>query len=89
MNRFSASIVLCQVSLEDFLNIEPEERIARFGGFIGADTVVRGKSGIKTLNFLLTFILFYIHARALFFITIISSRRNLTSTWNVVPGLLK
>ena len=42
MNRFSASIVLCQVSLEDFLNIEPEERIARFGGFIGADTVVRG-----------------------------------------------
>jgi hypothetical protein len=42
MNRFSASIVLCQVSLEDFLNIEPEERIARFGGFIGVDTVVRG-----------------------------------------------
>ena len=42
MNRFSASIVLCQVSLQDFLNIEPEERIARFGGFIGADTVVRG-----------------------------------------------
>lgn len=41
MNRFSASIVLCQVSLQDFLNIEPEERIVRFGGFIGADTVVR------------------------------------------------
>ena len=41
MNRFSASIVLCQVSLQDFLDIEPEERIARFGGFIGADTVVR------------------------------------------------
>ena len=40
MNRFSASIVLCQVSLQDFLNMEPEERIARFGGFIGADTVV-------------------------------------------------
>lgn len=42
MNRFSASIVLCQVSLQDFLNIEPEERIARFGVFIGVDTVVRG-----------------------------------------------
>lgn len=42
MNRFSASIVLCQVSLEDFLNIEPEERITRFGRFIGADAVVRG-----------------------------------------------
>ena len=34
MNGFSASIVLCQVSLEDFLNIEPEERIDRFGGFM-------------------------------------------------------
>lgn len=42
MNRFSASIVLCQVSLQDFLDTEPEERIARFGGFIGADNVVRG-----------------------------------------------
>ena len=41
MNRFSASIVLCQVSLQDFLNIEPEERITRFGGYIGADIVVR------------------------------------------------
>ena len=46
MNRFSASIVLCQVSLQDFLNIEPEERITRFGGFIGADTVVRGSESI-------------------------------------------
>ena len=46
MNRFSASIVLCQVSLQDFLNIEPEERITRFGGFIGADTVVRGSKSI-------------------------------------------
>jgi hypothetical protein len=50
MNRFSASIVLCQVSLEDFLNIEPEERIARFGGFIGADSVVRG-SELKRRSF--------------------------------------
>ncbi|KAF8813427.1 hypothetical protein BYT27DRAFT_7084485 [Phlegmacium glaucopus] len=39
INRFSASIILCQVSLQEFLNIEPEDRIARFGEFIGADAV--------------------------------------------------
>jgi hypothetical protein len=42
INRFSASIILCQISLEEFLNLEPEERIARFGEFIGTDLVVCG-----------------------------------------------
>ena len=44
INRFSASIILCQVSLQEFLNMEPEERITRFGKFIGADAVVRGST---------------------------------------------
>ena len=58
MNRFSASIVLCQVSLEDFLNIDPEERIARFAGFIGADNVVRGSE--INIDFLIEYRLFSI-----------------------------
>ncbi|KAF8167181.1 hypothetical protein B0H34DRAFT_3858 [Crassisporium funariophilum] len=41
MNRFSASIVLCQVPLQEFLNLSPNERVQTFGRYIGVDTIVR------------------------------------------------
>ncbi|CAA7265011.1 unnamed protein product [Cyclocybe aegerita] len=41
LNHFSASIVLCQVSLEDFLNMPPEQRADVFVGFIGLEAMTR------------------------------------------------
>ena len=40
MNHFSASIILCQVSVEEFIDLLPEERIAAFGPYILADRLV-------------------------------------------------
>ncbi|KAJ3514549.1 hypothetical protein NLJ89_g2311 [Agrocybe chaxingu] len=41
LNHFSASIVLCQVPLEDFLNMPPEQRTDGFASFIGLEAMTR------------------------------------------------
>lgn len=71
MNRFSASIILCQVSLSDFLDIKPEERIARFGEYIGVDSVVRGSKISELFLILLTSA------------CLLQFRRNSILTWKV------
>jgi hypothetical protein len=40
MNHFSAALILSQIDLEDFLKMEPQDRLSQFGGFVGADTIV-------------------------------------------------
>ncbi|KAF5372952.1 hypothetical protein D9758_001575 [Tetrapyrgos nigripes] len=40
MNRFAAYVILCQISVEDFLEMMPEERLERFGPFIGDERIV-------------------------------------------------
>jgi len=40
LNHFSASIVLCQVSLEEFIDLLPEERVSAFGAYILPDHIV-------------------------------------------------
>ncbi|KAK7449620.1 hypothetical protein VKT23_013096 [Stygiomarasmius scandens] len=37
MNRFAAYVILCQTTVDDFLEMVPEERITKFGPFIGND----------------------------------------------------
>ena len=40
INHFSASIILCQVSLEEFIDLLPEERVSAFGAYILPDRIV-------------------------------------------------
>ncbi|KAJ3982645.1 hypothetical protein F5890DRAFT_330989 [Lentinula detonsa] len=41
MNHFSAGVILCQISLDEFLEISSEERVARFAPQVGYDRMVR------------------------------------------------
>jgi len=40
MNNFSASIVLCELSLQEFVDMSPEDRMNRFGTYIGVQPMV-------------------------------------------------
>ncbi|KAJ3755300.1 hypothetical protein EV360DRAFT_27504, partial [Lentinula raphanica] len=40
MNHFSACVILCQISLDDLLEMDPEERVARFALHVGHDRMV-------------------------------------------------
>lgn len=40
MNRFAAYLILCQIDLEEFLELSPEERVERFGAFVGVERMV-------------------------------------------------
>lgn len=46
LNHFSASIILYQISLQDFINISPQERIDGFAGYVGLGPMVRFIFGI-------------------------------------------
>ncbi|KAJ4482905.1 hypothetical protein C8J55DRAFT_510946 [Lentinula edodes] len=37
MNHFTACVVLCQIPLDELLEISPEKRIARFAPHLGQD----------------------------------------------------
>ncbi|GBE77464.1 hypothetical protein SCP_0103390 [Sparassis crispa] len=41
MNMFAASIVLCQISLEDFLDQTPEERLDYYAALVGTERITR------------------------------------------------
>ncbi|TFY68590.1 hypothetical protein EVJ58_g926 [Rhodofomes roseus] len=41
MNAFAASIILSQMSLDDFLDTSPEDRVQYFGPYVGHDRLVR------------------------------------------------
>ncbi len=40
MNRFAAYVILCQITVEDFLDLSPQERIDRFGIYVGHERMV-------------------------------------------------
>lgn len=40
MNVFAAAVILCSISLDDFLDKTPEERVEEFGDLIGRSRVV-------------------------------------------------
>jgi hypothetical protein len=40
MNHFSASIVLSQVTAQQYLDMTPEDRIQSFAPFIGVEAIV-------------------------------------------------
>jgi hypothetical protein len=40
MNNFSASIVLCEMLLQEFVEMSPEDRMNGFGGYIGVQPMV-------------------------------------------------
>jgi hypothetical protein len=40
MNRFKAAAVLCQITLGNFLDLEPEERVEMFGNVVGVPSIV-------------------------------------------------
>ncbi|KAJ3768982.1 hypothetical protein FB446DRAFT_749723 [Lentinula raphanica] len=40
MNHFSACVILCQISLDDLLEMDPEERVARFAPHVGHDRML-------------------------------------------------
>lgn len=40
MNHFAACVILRQVTINELIEIEPEERIVRFGHQIGTDRMV-------------------------------------------------
>ena len=40
MNTFAASIILSQMSLDDFLDTSPEDRVQYFGPYVGHDRLV-------------------------------------------------
>ncbi|KAJ3725223.1 hypothetical protein C8R42DRAFT_439398 [Lentinula raphanica] len=40
MNHFSACVILCQISLDDLLKMDPEERVARFAPHVGHDRML-------------------------------------------------
>ncbi|KAG6918221.1 hypothetical protein DXG01_015814 [Tephrocybe rancida] len=47
MNCFSALIVLCQMTLQQFLDISPEERLTTTGPFVGVDAIAEFNSDIE------------------------------------------
>ncbi|KAJ7837063.1 hypothetical protein B0H14DRAFT_3704351, partial [Mycena olivaceomarginata] len=40
MNHFAAYVILCQIDLGEFLELSPEERVERFGAFVGVERMV-------------------------------------------------
>lgn len=44
MNHFAACVILRQVSISELLDMEPEDRIARFEHHVGANRVVSSMS---------------------------------------------
>jgi hypothetical protein len=40
LNTFSASIILCQITLQEFLDLSPGERIKLFGSLVGEEVMV-------------------------------------------------
>ncbi|KAF8971848.1 hypothetical protein BDZ97DRAFT_1913740 [Flammula alnicola] len=40
MNHFSASIILCQASLQEFVDMSPQERVDSFGGYVGVEAIM-------------------------------------------------
>ena len=42
MNLFASCLLLSQVSLEDFLEKMPEERLLEYGPLVGVDRIVSG-----------------------------------------------
>ncbi|KAK0461811.1 uncharacterized protein EV420DRAFT_1640112 [Desarmillaria tabescens] len=40
MNRFAAYVILCQITVEEFLDLSPQERIDRFGIYVGHERMV-------------------------------------------------
>ncbi|KAJ3725205.1 hypothetical protein C8R42DRAFT_660854 [Lentinula raphanica] len=40
MNHFSACVILCQISVDDLLEMDPEERVARFTPHVGHDRML-------------------------------------------------
>lgn len=40
MNRFAAYVILCQITVEQFLDLSPQERIDRFGIYVGYERMV-------------------------------------------------
>lgn len=40
MNHFSAALILSQIDLEEFLKMDPQDRLNQFGCFVGTDTIV-------------------------------------------------
>jgi len=47
MNNFSASIILCEMSLQEFVEMSPEDRMHGFGGYIGVEPMVGFYSSFK------------------------------------------
>ena len=46
MNNFSASIVLCEMSLQEFVEMSSEDRMDGFGGYIGVQPMVGLSSSV-------------------------------------------
>jgi len=46
MNNFSASIVLCEMSLQEFVELSPQDRMNGFGGYIGVQPMVGLSSSV-------------------------------------------
>ncbi|KIM38159.1 hypothetical protein M413DRAFT_247139 [Hebeloma cylindrosporum] len=40
MNNFSASIVLCEMSLQEFVDMSSDERMNGFGGYVGVQPMM-------------------------------------------------
>ncbi|KAJ7063510.1 hypothetical protein C8F01DRAFT_1133304 [Mycena amicta] len=40
MNLFASFVILCQIGIEEFLELTPEERLAKFAGFVGVERMV-------------------------------------------------
>ncbi|KAJ7273096.1 hypothetical protein C8J57DRAFT_1715378 [Mycena rebaudengoi] len=40
MNLFAAFVILCQMDLEDFLDLEPQARIEKFADFVGLERIM-------------------------------------------------
>jgi len=40
MNNFSVAIILCQISLQEFIDLSPQERIDAFGSYVGRESLV-------------------------------------------------
>jgi hypothetical protein len=51
MNHFAAYVILCQIDLGEFLDLSPEERVERFGAFVGVERMVsRSPSSFRRLR---------------------------------------
>ena len=46
MNNFSASIVLCEMPLQEFVELSPQDRMNGFGGYIGVQPMVGLSSSV-------------------------------------------